>query len=64
MKKIVEKIKTFFKEVWQEAKKIDWPTRQETFRYTLIVIGISVAVAAFLGILDFIFLKILGKFIF
>jgi len=60
---IANKIKTFFKEVWTEAKKVDWPTRQETFRYTLIVIGISVAVAAFLGILDFGFLKILGKFI-
>jgi len=58
------KIKTFFKEVWLEAKKVDWPTRQETFRYTLIIIGISAAVAAFLGILDFGFLRVLNKIIF
>ncbi len=62
--KIFEKIKTFFKEVWTEVKKVNWPTRQETFRYTLLVIGISMAVAAFLGILDFIYIKILEKFIF
>jgi preprotein translocase subunit SecE len=62
--KFFEKIKTFFREVWTEAKKVDWPNRQQTFRYTLIVIGISATVAAFLGILDFIFLKILGRFIF
>jgi preprotein translocase SecE subunit len=62
--KFFEKIKIFFKEVWTEAKKVDWPNQQETFRYTLIVLGISGAVAAFLGILDFVFLKILGKFIF
>ena len=62
--KIFEKIKTFFQEVWTEAKKVDWPSRQQTFRYTLLVIGITTAVAAFLGILDFGFLKILEKFIF
>jgi len=62
--KFFNKIKIFFQEVWIEAKKVDWPSRQQTFRYTLLVIGISVAVAAFLGILDFVFLKILGRFIF
>jgi len=61
---IAEKIKTFFKEVWTEGRKVDWPRRHETINYTLIVIGISFGVAAFLGIMDFIFLKILGKFIF
>jgi len=57
-------IKLFFKEVWTEGKKIDWPSREETIRYTLIVIVISVAVAAFLGGLDFVFMSILEKFIF
>jgi len=59
-----EKIKTFFKEVLAETKKVDWPTREQTLKYTLIVIGISLGVAMFLGILDFIFLKILSKFVF
>jgi len=63
MNRLFAKIKTFFEEVWTEARKIDWPNRSETFRYTLIVIGISVAVAGFLGILDFVFMAILGKFI-
>ncbi|MDI6882888.1 MAG: preprotein translocase subunit SecE [Patescibacteria group bacterium] len=61
---ITDKIKTFFKEVWTEAKKVDWPSKKETFRYTLIVLGISMAVALFLGILDFAFVKILSKFVF
>lgn len=62
--KIFTKIKTFLKEVILETKKINWPTRQETIRYTLVVIGLSVAVAIFLGGLDFIFTTILNKFIF
>jgi preprotein translocase subunit SecE len=57
------KIVTFLKEVRLEMKKVNWPTRQETIRYTLIVIGVSVAVAIFLGALDFIFTTLLNKFI-
>ncbi len=59
----VDKIKIFFKEVWTEGKKTDWPNRQETLRYTIIVITISVVVALFLGVLDFVFLNILERFI-
>ena len=36
-------------------KKVTWPTKKETYNYTLLVIGISLAIAAFLGVLDYIF---------
>ena len=36
-------------------KKVTWPTKKETYNYTILVLGISLAVAAFLGALDFIF---------
>lgn len=62
--KLLKKIKTFFKEVLVEGKKVDWPRKKQTLDYTLVVIGITFGVALFLGILDFIFVKILGKFIF
>jgi len=61
---MLEKIKIFLKEVGIQAKKIDWPHRKQAIDYTLIVIGISMSAALFLGFLDFIFLKILGKFVF
>jgi preprotein translocase subunit SecE len=60
---IPNKIINFLKEVRLEMKKVNWPTRQETIRKTLIVIGISVAVAVFLGGLDFIFTTLLNKFV-
>jgi len=63
MKNIFPKIIPFLKEVQLEAKKINWPTRQETLKYTLIVVGVSVLAAAFLGGLDYIFAKLLDKFI-
>ena len=58
-----KKIITFLKEVKLEIKKVNWPTRKETLRYTLIVIGVSAAVAALLGGLDFIFNQLLERFI-
>jgi preprotein translocase subunit SecE len=60
---IFEKIDTFFKEVRLEIKKVNWPTRQETIRYTLITIGLSTAVAIYLGGLDYILSNLLNRFI-
>jgi preprotein translocase subunit SecE len=62
--KTISKITNFFREVIAETKKISWPTKKETMQYTLIVIGVSIAVAFFLGTLDFIFTTILNKLIF
>jgi preprotein translocase subunit SecE len=47
----------------QEFKRVNWPTRQETIRLTLIVIGISLLFAAFLGILDMVFTYLLETFL-
>jgi len=51
------KLALFFREVSTEVKKVSWPTRQEVFNYTLIVIISSVSVAIFLGGLDVLFQK-------
>jgi len=57
------RIRNFFKEVKVELKKVTWPTRQETLKFTLIVIGVSAGVAIFLGALDYLFIFLLNKFI-
>ncbi len=58
-----EKIGNFVRESKQELKKVNWPTREETIRYTLFVIGFSVLLAAFLGVLDFVFIQILQRIV-
>lgn len=45
----------YFKESLVELKKVTWPTKKETYRYSIIVFLLSIAVAIFLGALDFIF---------
>lgn len=49
----MSKITRYFQESLEEMKKVTWPTKKETYNYTLLVIGISLVVAAFLGILDY-----------
>ena len=44
--------------------KVNWPTRQETINYTMVVIGVSAAVSAFLGAMDYFFGLGLNIFLF
>lgn len=60
---MINKIITFLKEVKVELKKVNWPTTPETIRYTLIVLGVSVAIAIYLGGLDYILDSLMKKFI-
>lgn len=60
---IPNKLISYLKEVRLEIKKVNWPSKKETIRYTLIVIGVSVIVAVYLGGLDFIFMTLLNKII-
>ncbi len=57
------RIKVFLNESRQELKRVNWPRREETTRYTVFVIVLSVGLAAFLGILDYAFLQILQNVI-
>ena len=45
----------YLKETRAELRKVVWPTRDETRNLTVIVVGVTVAMAIFLGILDYIF---------
>ncbi|MBI2036795.1 MAG: preprotein translocase subunit SecE [Candidatus Liptonbacteria bacterium] len=49
------KLFQFVQEARQELRRVNWPTRQETVRLTLIVIGISLGLALFLGLFDYLF---------
>ncbi|HEY4475246.1 MAG TPA: preprotein translocase subunit SecE [Candidatus Paceibacterota bacterium] len=60
---MLSKIKSFFQEARQEFNRINWPTFRETRRLTYIVIGLSLAVALFLGVLDFVFTTLLDRFL-
>jgi preprotein translocase subunit SecE len=51
----MNKLISYINESFTEMKKVTWPSKKETYRYTILVITISLVVAAFLGALDYIF---------
>ncbi len=59
----MDKIKQFLKEVRQEVKKVTWPTKGETIRYSLMVVIASLMVAVYLGGLDYVVASVLERFI-
>ena len=44
----------FLHEVIVELKKTTWPTRKEAGRLTSVVVGVIVAVAFYIGIIDYV----------
>ena len=48
----MQPIITFFREARGELTKVAWPSRQDIIRNTIIVVVVSLVVAAFLGSLD------------
>ena len=51
----MEKIINYVKSAIAEMKKVTWPTKKETTQYTILVIVISLGIAALLGGFDYIF---------
>jgi preprotein translocase subunit SecE len=43
---------TFFQESRAELRKVTWPTRQEATNLTIAVCGMTIGIAAFLGLVD------------
>jgi preprotein translocase subunit SecE len=52
---------TFFVDIVGELRKVVWPTRQETIRLTLIVIGLCVVMGILLGAVDYGFSELVAK---
>lgn len=50
----MNKVISFFSEVREELNKVVWPTREQTTRYTILVLIVAVATGLFLGGLDYI----------
>lgn len=53
----------FVREARDELRKVSWPSRQQTLRYTVIVVIACLAVSAFIGVVDYLLTILLEKFI-
>ena len=51
----MSKLSNYLQESVAEMKKVTWPTKKETTNYTILVVAVSLGVAIFLGVLDYLF---------
>ena len=49
------------RDIYDELRKVVWPTRRETIRLTLMVIAVCVVVGIILGVLDYAFSELVVK---
>jgi preprotein translocase SecE subunit len=50
----------YLKETRAELNKVHWPSQDEARTLTLVVVSVTVAMAALLGLLDFVFDRLLN----
>jgi preprotein translocase subunit SecE len=53
----------YLKDVRAELKHVTWPTRSQTILYTVVVVLVSVGVAVYLGLFDYLFSTLLKQII-
>ena len=53
----------YFKETRAELRKVNWPTRRQTINLTLIVLAVTVFMAALLGTIDYLFAQLFSLII-
>jgi preprotein translocase subunit SecE len=52
--KFMKKILSYFKDSFEELKKVVWPTRKQTIEITIVVIVITVIIGVYLGAADYV----------
>ena len=55
-----KKIGSFVKDVWMELQRVVWPSHEETYAFTGVVVVAVAIVAAWVALLDIVFTTIVG----
>jgi preprotein translocase subunit SecE len=59
----LDEVKTYFLEVYMEAKRVTWPSKKDALKGTYIVVITVLVAALFLGFVDVSLAWIIQKFI-
>ncbi len=58
-KRLIDRLTEYLKDTRGELRKTSWPTREQATNLTLIVLAVTIVMAAFLGALDFVFAQVI-----
>jgi preprotein translocase subunit SecE len=56
----LDPIVEYLRETWAELRKVSWPSRSEAINLTLIVISVTTFLSIVLGLMDWLFARIMG----
>ncbi len=54
-----EMARSWWQETRNELRKVTWPTREQTRNLTLVVVAVCIAMATFLGVVDYVLSQII-----
>ncbi len=57
---IGQRIKNWWRQTVGELRKVTWPSKEEALSLTRIVLIVTVLMSAILGVLDFVFARLVG----
>lgn len=57
---ILQRTKNWWRQTIGELRKVSWPTKEDALALTRIVLIVTVIMSAILGILDFVFSRLVG----
>lgn len=63
IQKLPKGVVSYIREARQELKNVQWPSRRETVRYTVVILTVSLIVAFVTGVLDAAFTYIVQRFV-
>jgi preprotein translocase subunit SecE len=56
-----EALRRYFRESRIELRKVTWPSREQTVNLTIVVVVVCIALALFLGGIDYVFVQLITK---
>ncbi|MCE5202008.1 MAG: preprotein translocase subunit SecE [Synergistaceae bacterium] len=59
----MEKVLDYIRESRAELKKVTWPTKQQVWYSTLVVLAVTFIVSAYLGLVDLLLTGVFSKII-
>ncbi len=57
----MDRVLRFTRESWAELKKVSWPTKKQIWYSTLVVLALTLAMAAVLGFMDFLLTAVFSR---
>ncbi|MCA9397802.1 preprotein translocase subunit SecE [candidate division WWE3 bacterium] len=56
---MLQTVQTFFKDAFQELKKVKAPSKERAFRLTAVVLVVCLIIGGYIGILDYALTKLI-----